>query len=637
MILQLSLLQTLVAIVFSCFHVASFSQVPEFTYKNLTAIPAMPQAGDVLSIKYTPVKELQSVENIFANVFLLTGTPPKQLKVELVKTGNHYQSTINTGAAAKALVIEFVGNSVKDNNGGEGYFIPFFSNGQVVPEAYAEIARSFGSFSSIVGLKSSGQKVIDYLDQEFTIHPSTIEKLPAQYIRVLQVKKKAYTPETEAFITSLLHNQDNTESILAVVEEYYRIVDKKEKADEINQKIRSIFPKGEWLKKEKHAAFEKEKNLAKKAALYEEALALFNPKTEKEKMDFDDDFTWVMMEILADSGYFDKLPYYDAKMFTDIERAGVYHAIAYGLIGSDVDAVSVDFEKGKFYQDKASQIFKSIKDAPKNMRLNFLSTDALILYKEGKYAEAYKIQKEVVEGFNRTRPNLNEAYTVYMEKALGAAEAKRELELFVKAGLYSRHMKDQLKRIYLSTKPAQPWSDYIAALDKEHLQKMRTELMAMRKNVPAPLFALKDMRGETLSLADLKGKTVVLDFWATWCGPCIASFPAMQTTIDKYKDDPNVVFLFVNTLERVGEAEKLKLIKTLFDKNKYSFNVVLDEQIGSGVNYKVANQYRVNAIPTKVIIDAKGQIVFNEVGTISNTDLIAEELSMMIELAKAAQ
>jgi ABC-type histidine transport system ATPase subunit len=108
----------------------------------------------------------------------------------------------------------------------------------------------------------------------------------------------------------------------------------------------------------------------------------------------------------------------------------------------------------------------------------------------------------------------------------------------------------------------------------------------------------------------------------------------MQMTIDKYKDDPNVVFLFVNTLERVSETEKIKLIDKLFDKNKYSFRVVLDERLGGGKNYKTASQYQVNAIPTKVVINPKGQVVFNETSSLINIDLIAEELTMMIELAK---
>src|SRR5690554_335086 len=65
-------------------------------------------------------------------------------------------------------------------------------------------------------------------------------------------------------------------------------------------------------------------------------------------------------------------------------------------------------------------------------------------------------------------------------------------------------------------------------------------------SAPAPDFVLKDLDGNTVSLKDQKDKVVILDFWATWCGPCIQSFPSMQTAIDLYKNDPNVVFLFIN-------------------------------------------------------------------------------------------
>jgi thiol-disulfide isomerase/thioredoxin len=558
------------------------------------------------------------------------------VRVDLIKNGDYFEGRINSHPTAKALYIEFVGSASRDNNNGQGYFIPIYKDGRPVQDAYAEIARSFGSLSSTLGLKQNSQKAIDYLDLEFTIHTASIEKFPGRYIRVLQGKKKAYTPEIEEFISRLLKKENNTESLLTVIEEYYRFVDKKEKADEINQQIRSRFPKGAWLRKEKLNEFEEEKNLEKKAAIYKDALASLSPKTDEEKMAFDDDFTWEMMEALADSGYYEKLQYYDAKMFTDIERAGVYHEIAGKLIGLNVNDISTDLKTGKFYMDKAFQILNNMKDStvPNNIRSNFLHVNALILFKQGKVTEAYEIQKKVVDGFNKSRLHHNEAFTVYVEKALGPADAKKELELFIRSGFYTRHMKDQLKRIYLSTQPQQSWDHYIASLDKEHLQKIRAELMGLRKNQSAPSFELKDLRGKTVSLADLKGKTVVLDFWATWCGPCIAAFPAMQMTIDKYKDDPNVVFLFVNTLERVSETEKIKLIDKLFDKNKYSFRVVLDERLGGGKNYKTASQYQVNAIPTKVVINPKGQVVFNETSSLINIDLIAEELTMMIELAK---
>src|SRR5690554_8083345 len=74
---------------------------------------------------------------------------------------------------------------------------------------------------------------------------------------------------------------------------------------------------------------------------------------------------------------------------------------------------------------------------------------------------------------------------------------------------------------------------------------------------PAPDFTLEDLEGNTVSLKDLEGKVVVLDFWATWCAPCIKSFPAMQMAVNKYKDDPEVEFLFINTWEQRDEPKDM--------------------------------------------------------------------------------
>lgn len=131
-------------------------------------------------------------------------------------------------------------------------------------------------------------------------------------------------------------------------------------------------------------------------------------------------------------------------------------------------------------------------------------------------------------------------------------------------------------------------------------------------NDPAPDFILKDLNGKTVSLADYKGKTLVIDFWATWCSYCRKSFPSTQLLIDKYKRNPKVAFLFIDTRET--KENYLDLINKFLTDNNYTFHVALDEKGPDGVQNKVCKQYVMEGIPTKYIIDGKGVIRYKIVG-----------------------
>jgi len=146
-------------------------------------------------------------------------------------------------------------------------------------------------------------------------------------------------------------------------------------------------------------------------------------------------------------------------------------------------------------------------------------------------------------------------------------------------------------------------------------------------NITAPEFVLKDLNGNTVRLTDYKGKILVLDFWATWCVPCRQSFPIMETVIAKYKDDPNVKFLFIDTKE-VSDPKKVK--KFLSD-NKYPFEVAFDDLTSS-----TFKNYQMPGIPSKYVIDANGVIRFQELGlnTLKTAAVLADELSVMIERAR---
>ncbi|MDW8296272.1 MAG: TlpA disulfide reductase family protein [Raineya sp.] len=169
-------------------------------------------------------------------------------------------------------------------------------------------------------------------------------------------------------------------------------------------------------------------------------------------------------------------------------------------------------------------------------------------------------------------------------------------------------------------------SHFLVAQDLESVKKEVAKKM-LQKEIPAPDFELKNLEGKSVKLSDFKGKVVVLDFWATWCGPCVASFPGMKKAADKYKSDANVVFLFIATSEE--PRNRTERLKRFIEKKKYDFNVLIDD------NDAVAGKFGVMGIPMKFVVNPQGNIMFYSEGFNGSTDATALEVEAMIELAKS--
>jgi thiol-disulfide isomerase/thioredoxin len=203
----------------------------------------------------------------------------------------------------------------------------------------------------------------------------------------------------------------------------------------------------------------------------------------------------------------------------------------------------------------------------------------------------------------------------------------------VREGRSTPKIKEVLRNAYIKANASGDVNAYIGDLEKEAEAKKMEEIRKMMVKYEAAGFVLKNTEGTPVSLASLKGKTVVVDFWATWCGPCKASFPAMQKMVEKYQADKNVVFLFVDTWE-TGD-DRLKNVKQFITDNKYSFHVLMDDPKKEDPdNFTVVSNYKVDGIPTKFIIDGEGNVRFKSVGYQGSADALMNELTSMIELAR---
>jgi thiol-disulfide isomerase/thioredoxin len=157
------------------------------------------------------------------------------------------------------------------------------------------------------------------------------------------------------------------------------------------------------------------------------------------------------------------------------------------------------------------------------------------------------------------------------------------------------------------TKPANPSDASKPAVEKSGLLAVGSE---------APDWTLKDHEGNEVKLSSLRGNIVMMDFWATWCGPCKAAMPGVQKMHEKFADK-GVKIYGVNMSEQDGG----KAAKKYFADKKFTYGLLMGGD-------DVANQYKVRGIPTFYLIDKEGKILFSGSGFSSKTE---KELENLIE------
>jgi len=133
----------------------------------------------------------------------------------------------------------------------------------------------------------------------------------------------------------------------------------------------------------------------------------------------------------------------------------------------------------------------------------------------------------------------------------------------------------------------------------------------------APDFELNSLDGQTISLSDFRGKPVLLNFWASWCGPCVFEMPFLQEIYDEWSGK-GLILLAVN----IGESSSK--VKEFLQKHNLSLPVLLDTK-------KVAAQkYNIAAIPTTFFIDKDGIIREIFLGAFPDKEVIEKKLSKII-------
>lgn len=425
---------------------------------------------------------------------------------------------------------------------------------------------------------------------------------------------------------------------IVIIDQQGKIVDafaKRPSDPKLYQQLLKLLNKeeGGTLTKEKATAAMMALMHAETATQKEVMLNSFIAQVKKEKAEFAYPMANMMMSFTIQAFFAEGKP----------EKAEGYLAnIADSPFKRDVFAISGSkcFENGD-YQTAVGLLEKAIRmtvgekeakelnEEERNKYYTILGLYVQALVNTNHLQEAVPYARQAYEQSNKLDFSTNDCYaaTLVYEKKFN--EATPILEEFVRTGKATPQHINWLKQAYTQKHGKEKGFDrYMDGL-KENFRKSLQEKLAQKMvNEPAPLFTLSNLDGKEISLASLKGKIVVLDFWATWCGPCKGSFPAMQKTINRFADNEEVVFLFINTLE--SKKNLREIVRKYMNDKGYTFNVVFDTQDVNTKEYPVMKSYKAKGIPAKFIIDKEGNIRYKPVGFSGSDEETVEELSAMI-------
>ena len=597
-----------------------------------TYTPLHPVAGDTIRITYTPaINTFYSPEGL---VVKYNKNREYLFDLPIIKKGNSYSVVISTDTAMNLLVLSFKNTGVWDNNNNKGYFV-YLQNSNAVKEfSYLNTAHVFDFYGPYkLGFKKSDSAAVVNYELEFANFPANRIRFFTSYLTDLKKIDQAKSEHLAKIeIERLLQKGLESRGDYDKVQDLYSLLEQPEKMEFYKKMRLEKIPYDKYIIEDLRKMLQQQKNVENKEQILAEFKAENRSLTHQKDLlkqietvsyslanDYLENKNWAALRNLVDSISSSEILNWRASQKAMLDSNTLIDARYFAL-------KAVKSSKKNYESPGTLPNYLTYDELIKENRKTYaayLDNYCSILILSKMYQEALPFAQEaalVMEEGNNVAYNSH--YAIIASKSQPAEKYLPQLEKMVRDGKEDNIIVSILKDAYqLHQKAAMTFDSYLKKLKESAKNQLVNQLIKQKMNLLNLPFELKDTDGNMVRLSDYNGKTVILDFWATWCTPCVASFPAMNELVQQYKNDSTVSFLFINTLQ--NEEGKERVAKEFVNKNKYNFKVLVD------ADNKVAQLYEVSNIPVKMVIGKDGRLKFKSIG-FKGADLLKKEIDAMI-------
>lgn len=554
---------------------------------RVTIAPQYPERGSTVTITYDPQAPgagISADASSVTLVFSYSNLYDVPYRVNMQKKGTVWTTSFTLARYATFATFYLQSGEAIDKPAANRHYELAVYAGKT-PIRDGHLYKGYSLSAQMGKAPELGAKQAEQFQEELNLYPDNYEArlrlLNYQMSKASGEEKEKIRQQALQVIAAKFYQAPNVAGNMNKVTMGYLIIGENSRLDSIRKVVRDKYPDTE-LGRELYTSFiAKEKDTAEQIALFEKALKKETPTNEKSFVEMHDR----LFNIYAARRNANKALYHarkTARKTDDPYWPVTLKGIAQTLLDNELAldsargyaeaalAMSNKFPVGVIrYFPETGYIFPYVDDSTHQAAYdkasgNLLSMLGLIAMKQGRTNDANS----------------------QMEAAMQKASDKETL--------------DNVALFYQQTGNTVKLQQLQALREKKMLDKVKTQ----RINRPPPAFSFVDLSGKPVPPEAWKNKVVIIDFWATWCMPCIQEMPYIQKLYEKYKDNPSVQFMIVNS----GARNTLADAQGWNGNKKYSFPVFFN------TDPAVGDKFKFNLIPATYVINKEGNIQFSNIG-----------------------